>query len=107
MDIAILISKFLEDKAPLRDHENDCVNIIDNQIVSWTFTNIPVPTAEELSACQVLVEAEQAKDSILKQIADLEAQITPRRLREAVITADYTFIQSIESQIVLLRQQLL
>ena len=47
-----------------------------------------------------------AKDKIKGQIQNLENQITPRRIREAIVTQDYTFIQDIENQITTLRNQL-
>lgn len=40
------------------------------------------------------------------QIAKLEASITPRRLREAITSGDYTFIIDIESEIQNLRSKL-
>lgn len=50
MDIALCINEYLKDKGPLRDPINDTINIVDNTIVSWTFTNIPQPTDAELAA---------------------------------------------------------
>jgi hypothetical protein len=47
-----------------------------------------------------------AKDKIKGQIQNLENQITPRRIREAIVTQDYTFIEGIEEQIQTLRAQL-
>jgi hypothetical protein len=46
------------------------------------------------------------KDKIRGQIAILEAQITSRRIREAILSGDNTFIQGIETQIQALRNQL-
>lgn len=46
------------------------------------------------------------KNKIKGQIANLEAQITARRIREAILTGDNTFIQNIETQIQALRNQL-
>ena len=51
----------------------------------------PPPTEQELA---------------LQGILALEAQITDRRMREAVLTGDNSFIQGIEDQIVVLRGQL-
>lgn len=104
MDIAILINEYLADKLELRDVENDSLNIVDNQIVSWNFANIPMPTAEELAVCEAAVLAKQAKEAKLKQIEELEAQITPRRMREAILSGDNSFIKSIEDQIQTIRQ---
>ena len=44
--------------------------------------------------------------AIEQQITVLEAQITPRRLREAVLTGDTSFISSIDAQITALRATL-
>lgn len=44
--------------------------------------------------------------TILNQIAELEASITQRRLREALLTGDKTFIDSVDAQIAALRAQL-
>jgi hypothetical protein len=45
-------------------------------------------------------------DSIKKitAIVELEVQITPRRLREALLTGDNSFIKNIEDQIAALRE---
>lgn len=106
MDIVLLIEEYLKDKQELRDIENDSLNICDGQIVRWDFTNIPQPTAEELAACEALVVVADLKKSKLAQIAELEAQLTPRRLREAVLSGDSSFISSIDSQIATIRATL-
>ena len=46
------------------------------------------------------------QESIKKQIAALESQITSRRVREAVLLNDHTFLQDIDNQIISLRAQL-
>lgn len=104
-DMAMLVSKFLEGKESLRD-EDDCINIVDNQIYSWSFKNIPCPTFEELYAGSLAISADQYKQSVLVQISELEAQITPRRLREAVLSGDKSFIESVDAQILVLRASL-
>jgi hypothetical protein len=106
MDIAILITEYLADKSALRDPENDSLNIVDNQIASWSFTNIPIPTAEDLAVCEAAVIAKQSKAAKLAQIAELEAQLTPRRIREAVLSGDNTFIAGIDAQIAAIRATL-
>jgi hypothetical protein len=40
----------------------------------------------------------------LAQIAELELLITPRRLREALLTGDHSYIDGIEAQIAALRE---
>lgn len=42
----------------------------------------------------------------LQQIIELEASITPRRWREAVLTGDSSFIKSVDGQIAALRKAL-
>lgn len=46
------------------------------------------------------------KEAIKAQIASLEASITPRRLREALISGSFQFIRDVEEQIAALRAQL-
>lgn len=106
MDIALVITEFLKDKVELRDFENDSLSIVDNHIASWDFKNIPCPTEEELKACEEKVAIQQAKDDVLKQIKDLEDLITPRRIREALISKDFSLISRVEEQIAMLRKQL-
>lgn len=42
-------------------------------------------------------------DAIRQRIAELEASVTPRRLREAVLTGDHSFVDSVDKQIAALR----
>lgn len=102
-DISLLISEYLKGKDHLRDLENDSINIVGQEIRDWRFKNIPQPTRDDLFALIPALKVSQSKDAILKQIADLEAQITPRRVREAVLSGDNSFIASIDSQIATLR----
>lgn len=44
--------------------------------------------------------------AIRGQIADLEATVTPRRMREAVLSNDYSFIEDVDQQIAALRSSL-
>ena len=52
------------------------------------------------------ISAEVEKENKLKQIAELEAKITPRRLREAVLSGDNSFIVDIDNQIAAIRSSL-
>lgn len=47
-----------------------------------------------------------ANQSILNQIVDLEATVTPRRLREAVLSADSGWLAGVNEQIAALRRRL-
>ncbi|MFC3939630.1 hypothetical protein CCU68_18770 [Pseudomonas gingeri NCPPB 3146 = LMG 5327] len=46
------------------------------------------------------------KIEIIRKIAELESQVTPRRLRETLLTDDKSFIKVIDDNIVELRLQL-
>ena len=105
-EITELIEAYLSGKDSLRDMENDSINIVNNRIVDWRFANILIPSRDDLIALIPTVQAKQSKDAILKQIADLEAQITPRRVREAIVNNDNSFIINIDNQIIALRARL-
>jgi len=107
MNIYDLIALYLEDKQHLTT-ESDSYNVVDGNIYTWNFANIPMPTAEDLAACEASVLAKQAKESKLAQIAELEAQITSRRLRECMlgVAESIAFIQYIEQQIKQIRDSL-
>jgi hypothetical protein len=70
--------------------------------------NVPFTEEEELQwTAQVLkYENEQPKILIKAKIAALEATITPRRQREAILGIDTTWLADVEIQIGQLRQQL-
>lgn len=68
-----------------------------------------IMSAEEEAALRaewVVNQAQVAIDVKKNQIATLEAQVTPRRIREALISGNNTFIEGIEAQITTLRNQL-
>jgi len=82
-----LIEKYLEDKALLRDPENDSINIVNNRIYSWGFANIPVPTLGDLAAITTNYRQEKIKkDRIANKI--LIGQITDKACNDA-----FTYIQ--------------
>jgi len=70
--------------------------------------NVPFTEEEEIEwAAQVAAfENEQPKILIKSEIATLEATITPRRQREAILAIDTTWLADVEIQIGQLRQQL-
>ena len=102
MNIFELIVLYLSDKEELKT-PSDSYNVVDGNIYTWNFVNIPMPTAEDLAVCEATVLAKQAKEAKLTQIAALEAQITPRRIREAVLSGDNSFIADIDAQIAAIR----
>lgn len=70
------------------------------------FTSYVIPSEYEVEIVDISTEVEA--QSIVNQIAELEAQITPRRMREALIgnVQALAFIEGIESEIELLRATL-
>jgi len=86
-EIQELIEKYLEDKAPLRDPENDSINIVNNRIYSWGFVNIPAPTLGDLAVITTNYKQEKIKkDRIANKI--LIGQITDKACNDA-----FTYIQ--------------
>lgn len=70
--------------------------------------NVPFTEEEELQwAAQVLkYENEQPRILIKSEIAILEATITPRRVREAILGMDNGWLTDMDSMIQALRAQL-
>ena len=63
--------------------------------------------AYEVQVANYTKEIIENKEKDIKEaIFMLESQITPRRVREAMLSGDFSFIQEINSQIEALRQQL-
>lgn len=57
--------------------------------------------------CEVLpVQVTSSKDTILAEIQELEATVTPRRVREALISGDTSYIKSVDVAVSKLRLQL-
>jgi hypothetical protein len=75
--------------------------IIDGQEVPLTEEEVAEFHAKEAAA-----EREAQKVSVINQIKALEAQITPRRLREAILGTDKGWLQNVDSQLAALRHQL-
>jgi hypothetical protein len=67
MDIVLLVNEYLKEKEDLRDLENDSLNIVDNQIMEWSFSNIPQPSMEELEALQESVQSKMDQEAINKE----------------------------------------
>lgn len=63
MELALLIDKYLSDKAELR-HEDDSFNIVNDSIFRWYFANIPQPTHEDLMALLPEVKAKTSQDAV-------------------------------------------
>lgn len=82
----------------------------DFSTLDWMDNRREKPTMQELEQADaeysIYIEKKNINDPILKQIIDLETEITPRRQREALVTQDYSFVQNIDSLISNLRTQL-
>jgi hypothetical protein len=66
------------------------------------------PEEEAQREAEYLAEQAQAeKNRILSDIYALEASVTPRRQREAILAIDTTWLADVELQIGQLRQQLM
>ena len=105
-EVAVLVNEFLKDKKELRDFENDSLSIANNQINVWDFKNIPCPTRDELFALCAVIKEKNNKEAIKNEIEALEASLTPRRLREALLTGDNSFVSEVENKIIALRAKL-
>ncbi len=65
------------------------------------------PTAEELAAQFPQYEEQEEREAALRRIYELEGEITPRRLRDAVLTeAGREWLVEQELQIAIVRSQL-
>ncbi len=104
-NISDLVSAFLSDKQHLVT-EDDSINIHNNKIHNWSFKNIAKPTNQQLSSVILTKNQMIQRQEKLKQIADLEKQITTRRVREALVSGDNSFIVNIENQIIAIRNTL-
>ena len=61
---------------------------------------------ETIEFTPVDTKIEELKQQKLYEIKKLESQITNRRIREAILTGDYEFINDIENKINELRKEL-
>lgn len=96
-DIAVLINEYLKGKELLRNYENDSINIVDGNIHSWSFANIPQPTVDELVALVPIVNSAKtltARKEALKAAGLKDRQMCEDALnliagfnRERVLTA--------------------
>lgn len=69
---------------------------------------VPLTVSEQIAREQEeeVVLAAEPRRNILKQIIELENQMTPRRMREHALGIGGTFLSKLETQIVALRSQL-
>lgn len=80
----------------------------DQKLVNGEYVDLSDEEQEELNALRQAALTEQPKEEIRNQIKALESQITPRRIREAVLDSESPqgWLADIESQIQQLRSQL-
>lgn len=78
--------------------------IIEDGVVIQEAVYETIPAEYEIEIVDVSSQLE--RESKLKAIEELEAQITPRRIREAIISSDNSFIVNIENQIQQIRSSL-
>jgi hypothetical protein len=75
-DVALAVSEYLVGKDSLRDVENDSINIVDNRIHSFIFSNIPQPSIAELYDSYLAAVAKSSQAAInaeaLKYLADTD-----------------------------------
>ena len=83
------------------------LHFLDDGIEPASVPGFPVDAIEisDMEAA-TLVQVPSLSDKIKQEIAELEATITPRRLREAVLGIDDGWLAALNNQIVDLRTQL-
>lgn len=64
-DIALLVNEYVKDAQ--RDIENDCLNIVDGLLHSFTFTHIEKPTNAQLLALKDAVAAKVSQELINRE----------------------------------------
>jgi len=101
----MLINNYLEANKEFVTDE-DSMNIVDNRIHSWNFVNVTQPSIDILYSLIDSVAKSERNAAKIKQIEQLESLITARKLREAVLSGDNSFIQNIENQISAIRATL-
>lgn len=74
-------------------------------IATWTY-GIAQPDATALAAYDAEIATEDNDADLKRQIRDLEKEITPRRMREAVLGTGGTWLSDKETEIAALRAQL-
>lgn len=79
-DIALLISEYVKDAE--RDPENDCLNIVDGLLHSFSFTHIGKPTNFQLLELKASAEAKQSQKAINEQALKYLAETDYMVLRE-------------------------
>lgn len=79
------------------------VEVITQEYQPAVYQTIEVPAEYSYEITDITAELESSKLVKLRQIEELEALVTPRRYREALLSGDHSFIESIEAQIEVLR----
>lgn len=80
---------------------------IRNDRQGWRAANGPDDVGADEYFSETPIEiVPDPKAATVQQISELESQVTPRRWREASLTGDFTFIESVDTQIAALRAAL-
>lgn len=88
-----------------RDEEGNITDIIETvEIIGYNKKNRYFTVIDEIK--ELAQQKALANIEIIKEIELLESTITPRRLREAILSGDTSFIESVEQQISTLRNSL-
>lgn len=72
-----------------------------DHLIDPTFTAVSPEQLEAIRAASVTAPVRAARELIA-----LELSVTPRKIREAILTGDHSFIKAVDSQIAALRGQL-
>lgn len=76
------------------------------KLVNGELVDLTPEEESQREANYIADQAQAEKNRILSDIYTLEASVTPRRQREAILNIDVTWLADIELQIGQLRQQL-
>lgn len=68
-DVALLVSEYLIGKENLRD-QDDSINIVNGNIHSWNFANIPQPTQDELITLIAPTKTKQDKEALVNSLKE-------------------------------------
>jgi len=76
------------------------------KLVNGELVDLTPEEEAQREANYIADQAQAEKNRILSDIYTLEASVTPRRQREAILAIDTTWLADVELQIAQLRQQL-
>ncbi len=65
-----------------------------------------IESLEDIAECPQDIHDRHLRGDLTFQMMEKESQLTPRMIRESILSGDYTEIQRIEDEIQVLREQL-